>query len=74
MLTHAAVSTGGEEYVYQSCTQSADDDGAMDGSFWFVPGSLDAPTGPGFAARVRAFVFEASELSVLSLLQGSAAF
>lgn len=48
------VSTGGEEYIYQSCTQSADEDGAMDGSFWFLPGSRDSPTGPGFAARVRA--------------------
>ena len=55
VLTHA-VCAGGEQYVYQSCTQSATHDGAMDGSFWFVPGSLEAPTGPGFPARVRAFV------------------
>ncbi|KAK9815203.1 hypothetical protein WJX73_010899 [Symbiochloris irregularis] len=45
------LTAGGEEYVYQSCTQSADDDGAMDGSFYFVPGTLDGPMGPGFAAR-----------------------
>lgn len=36
----------GEEFVYQSCTYQKAARGSMEGSFEFVEGVMDAPTGP----------------------------
>ena len=44
-------SAGGEEYVYQSCTQHG---GSMEGEFTFVEGTLARP-GPEFNAACPRF-------------------
>lgn len=43
---------GGEEYVYQSCTPSSSDNGAMSGSFRFVTGTVQDNTGSEIQAVV----------------------
>ena len=46
---------GQPEFVYQSCTHQHGLYGSMEGSFAFVPGTLESPTGDEFAAQCGRF-------------------
>ena len=45
---------GGKEVGYESCTQSSGLDGAMEGSFDFIVGSIARPAGPELRVLVSA--------------------
>ncbi|BAF28021.2 Os11g0265200 [Oryza sativa Japonica Group] len=55
------LTTGQEEFVYESCTPLPDSPGSVEGSFTFVPGKLSRPEGKPFEVTVAAFPLEIPE-------------
>lgn len=49
------LTSGGPEFVYQSCTQESEVGCTMGGEFEFVPGTLQQPAGPPFAVTCPTF-------------------
>jgi F-box protein 3 len=60
-VQYPLLTTGQEEFVYESCTPLPDSPGSVEGSFTFVPGKLSRPEGKPFEVTVAAFPLEIPE-------------
>lgn len=49
------LNSGGETFMYASCSPLGNPQGSIEGDFTFVPGSKDCPEGPEFYVKVAQF-------------------